>query len=95
LGCWAGVAMTGHDIPVPSFSPFNSLDTFQTMMSFSDRYRADGELCKDITRRLWPELLSVPINRAAGLRKLFFVRQELSAIIPVSLKEKVKKYLLK
>jgi hypothetical protein len=95
LGCWAGVAMTGHDIAVPSFSPFNSPDTFETMMSFSDPYRADGELCKDITRRLWPELLSLPINRAAGFRKLFFLRQELSAIIPPSTKEKVKKYLRK
>ncbi len=93
LGCWAGVAMTGHDIPLPSISPFNSVDTFQTMMSFSDRYRADGGLCKDIAKRLWPELLSIPINRAAGLRKLLFVRQELSATMPPGLKEMLKKYL--
>ncbi|WP_334128586.1 hypothetical protein [Sneathiella sp.] len=95
LGCWAGVAMTGHDMPYPSISPFNSVDTFQKMMSFSDAYRANGALCEDITKKLWPELLSIPVNRAPGLRKLRFIRQELSSAMPLRVKEKIKKLLKK
>jgi len=91
LGCWAGAAMPGHDVPHPTLSPFNSVDCYELMLSLDYIYRADQRMCVDFITHLWPELLQVPVNRAIGFHKLFFPKKELTLLLPKTLKQGLKK----
>lgn len=90
LGCWAGAAMPGHDIPHPTLSPFNSIDCYEKMLSLDYGYRVDQRMCNDFIRHLWPELLSVPVNRAVGLNKVHFIKNEITHLLPGSMKRSLK-----
>lgn len=91
LGCWAGAAMPGHDIPHPTLSPFNSIDCYELMLSLGHKYRVQQRMCDDFIDHLWPELLSVPVNRAVGLQKLRFLKKEASLLLPKPLKQAIKR----
>ncbi len=90
LGCWAGAAMPGHDVPHPTLSPFNSIDCYERMLSLDYGYRVDQRMCYDFIRHLWPDLLSVPVNRAVGLNKVHFIKNEITHLLPGSLKRSLK-----
>lgn len=62
LGCWAGPALYGHHFHTVTMSPFNDIQLIEWMQQLSPDYRKAEKLAGDVVRRLWPELLKVPIN---------------------------------
>ncbi|WGL18232.1 hypothetical protein PVT68_08035 [Microbulbifer bruguierae] len=91
LGCWAGPSMYGHEIALPSISPFNSLRYYKALLSLPETERARQQLCRAVVNTLWPELLRYPFNRAHGLAKLRFLQQELRLMLPVKLRDHIKR----
>ncbi|WP_226666455.1 hypothetical protein [Microbulbifer aggregans] len=93
LGCWAGPSMYGHDIALPSISPFNCGRYYKALLSLPEPLRAQNRLCHLLIQYLWPELLRFPINRARGLAKLLFLQQEIRLMLPAELRDHIKRLL--
>lgn len=93
LGCWAGPSMYGHDIALPSISPFNCGRYYKALLSLPESLRAENRLCHLLIQYLWPELLQFPINRARGLAKLLFLQQEIRLMLPPELRDHIKRLL--
>lgn len=89
-GCWAGAEAYGHPIPYPTLHPFSGLRLNEIALTMPKRHRLENRLFHDIVNRLWPELLTVPLNRARGLSRLRFWRSELKELIPRSIKWRLK-----
>ena len=93
VACWAGPSMFGHDIPYPSISPFNNFGYYKAILSLPEELRARNLLCPAFFNHLWPELLQTPFNRAGGLAKLRFLSQELRLMLPIELRDHIKRLL--
>ena len=82
LGCCAGAGIYGATEVFPPLSPFNSRTIYRGMLSLPAEYRAAGRFVTDYVALLWPELLTVPFDRARGLSKLRFIHAEIRTSIP-------------
>jgi hypothetical protein len=89
-GCWWAVAGYGHDLSVPTISPFFSRRMIDLILSLPLDYRREKGFLKDYMNALWPELMQLPINRAAGLARLRFLKTELRSRLPNSVKRALK-----
>ena len=93
VACWAGPSMFGHDIALPSISPFSSARYYRAILSIPESLRARNLLAPAFVNHLWPELLKIPVNRAGGLAKLRFLSQEIRLILPVEARDHIKRFL--
>ncbi|QQR67666.1 hypothetical protein B188_04490 [Candidatus Brocadiaceae bacterium B188] len=80
------------------FTPFNCRDILINMLSVKEKYRKSPKylLYKKLILKLWPEVLSVPINphkkkRFNSLIKSYIIKQ-LALHIPASFKSRLKRY---
>lgn len=64
FGTWASMFNSELDIATEEFSPYNCRDLINIMHSVPAKYRSkpDVLLYHQIIKRLWPELLDIPIN---------------------------------
>ena len=100
-GNWLAMCQTEFDIAWKDiFTPFNCRNLLITMLSVDEQYRRPPyELHEKIISKLWPELLSVPINphyqknEEAGPGIISFVRTQVSRYLPHAAKESIKKIL--
>lgn len=92
LGCWAGASVYGHPVSFPSLSPFNSHFIYQRLLSLPLAYRINRQFVRDYLNLLWPELQSLPFNRALGLTKLKYLGAELRPLIPQEMRERIKQF---
>lgn len=86
LGGWAGPSLCGHPVDKPSLSPFNNSTIFSLMRMLPDEYRQSGEFAKDFVSLGSPGLAQIPVNRAAGMKRLRYIRREIAATLPKRLK---------
>ena len=86
LGGWAGPSLCGHPVDKPSLSPFNSATVFSLMRALPEKYRQSGQFAKDFVSLGPPELARIPVNRAAGMQRLRYIRREIAALLPKRLK---------
>lgn len=91
-GCWSGAAIYGHPIELPSLYPFSGQQISEISLSLPMAYRLGGHFYRDYMAALWPELLSVPVNRAMGLDRLRFLRREVTRRIPPRVKRWLKPF---
>lgn len=82
LGCWAGASMPGHDIDLPTISPFNSHLTYRAMLALDEEYRFSQKFATDFIGAGAAALLSEPFNQARGVARLKFWRSELKRVLP-------------
>ena len=92
LGCWAGASVYGHPVSFPSLSPFNSHMIYQRLLSLPTGYRISRQFVRDYLNLLWPELQSLPFNRAYGLSKLKYLGAEIRPLIPQEMRERIKQF---
>ena len=91
-GCWAGAAIYGHPVDLPSLYPFSGQKISEISLSLPIAYRLDGSFYRDYMAALWPELLNVPVNRAIGIDRLRFLRREVTRRIPSRVKRWLKPF---
>ncbi|GMG87731.1 hypothetical protein MNKW57_20520 [Biformimicrobium ophioploci] len=77
LGCWAGPSVFGHKVAYPTLSPFNSRAIYRLALALPEDARINNRFARALVLQAWPELLRIPINRAEGISKLRFAKQEL------------------
>jgi len=92
-GSWLAMCQLEFDIAWREiFTPFNCRHLLMTLLAVNDKYRKPPyELHEKLIRRLWPELLSVPVNPHSLKRnKLYalksFARNRLRRYVPDSVK---------
>lgn len=86
LGGWAGPSLYGHPVDKPSLSPFNNATIFSLLRMLPDEYRQSGRFATDFVSLGSPALAQIPVNRAAGMKRLRYIRREIAAILPKRLK---------
>lgn len=91
-GCWSGASVYGHDIEVPSISPFASQRNYADALRVPNAWRLSGETYRRWMAHLWPEGLSMPVNRAKGFERLMFPKSELKRLVPSALKRRLKPF---
>ncbi len=89
-GCWAGAAIYGHPLQLPSLYPFSGQRWSEIALSLPKEYRANGTFYKDYINALCPDLLGVAVNRARGLDRLRFLPNELKRLVPARVKRALK-----
>ena len=64
LGVWAATNYTEWDIAQDVFSPYNCRELLMTLLSAGETYRQGPQytLYQELLKRLWPNVLSEPIN---------------------------------
>lgn len=88
---WAGPTLYGHELSLPSISPFNCGQYYREILAIPESYRGDKKVIPALMDYLWPELGQIPFNRARGLAKLRFLRQEIRLAMPIHLRDKIKR----
>src|SRR5690606_27957395 len=91
-GCWAGAAIYGHPVDLPSLYPFSGQRLGEISLSLPKAYRLAGGFYRDYMQALWPELMAVPVNRAVGIDRLRFLRREVTRRIPGRVKRWLKPF---
>jgi hypothetical protein len=91
-GCWAGPSIYGHDIEIPSISPFPSQRNNADALRVPEGWKTGEESYRRWMAHLWPEGLAVPANRAQGLDRLRFLKSELKSLVPARAKRWLKPY---
>lgn len=91
-GCWAAPSVYGHPIPRPSMHPFNIGRVFELSFALPDEWKASGETYRRHMQALWPGLMEAPVNRAAGLDRLRFPKDELKRMLPKRVKQILKPF---
>lgn len=91
-GCWAGSAIYGHPLPLPSLLPFTGQRLNEMVLSLPKEYRKSGQFYRDYINVLWPELLEVPVNKAQGVARIRFWRTEVKSWIPKRIKRWLKPF---
>jgi hypothetical protein len=86
LGNWGAVGNSESDIAIEEFDPYNSHYLYETFLSVDKKHAARGGrfLFELMIKRMWPELLSFPINppyKASGYLKLVLKKLKLEKII--------------
>ena len=89
-GCWSGTAVYGHPMFHPTIFPFSGQRLNEIVLSMPKTYRRENKMFSDLLRHLWPDLLEVPVNRATGLARLRFWREEARAVLPGRIKRALK-----
>ena len=89
-GCWSGAAVYGHPLARPSMSPFSGQRLNTIALALPTSYRLANGFFPDVMRRLWPDLLEVPVNRASGLTRLRFWKSEARHLVPAGVKRALK-----
>ncbi len=89
-GCWAGSAVYGHPVALPSIYPFSGQRLSEISLSLPASYRSEARFYRDYMQAVWPELLTIPVNRAVGLDRLRFLRREITRRIPSRIKRWLK-----
>lgn len=89
-GCWAGSAVYGHPVALPSIYPFSGQRLSEISLSLPAAYRIEANFYRDYMQAVWPEMLNIPVNRAVGLHRLRFLRREITRRIPSRLKRWLK-----
>lgn len=64
MGNWAAMRKAQADVAIEDYSPFNNRELLMTLYNVDKKYRSydSSILYKEIMERLWPEVLSEPIN---------------------------------
>ncbi|GAA5525531.1 hypothetical protein Maes01_02101 [Microbulbifer aestuariivivens] len=91
--CWAGPTVYGHEQLLPSISPFNCGDYYREILDLPETFRLGKKAVPAVVAYLWPELAAIPYNRARGLGKLRFIRQEIRLALPIELRDWMKRTL--
>lgn len=89
--CWGGANVLGHNVSFPSFTPVNSYEIYQLMLSLPEAYRESQQFARDYIEFLWPELLKYPFNKAGGLSRLKYLKAEITSILPNEVVTKLKR----
>lgn len=63
VGCWAAPQIHGDIGPATTIWPLNQVSSVNAMLSLSYESKTSNSLSPMVVDRLWPEILSVPINR--------------------------------
>ncbi|WP_237068043.1 hypothetical protein [Microbulbifer guangxiensis] len=87
---WAGPTLYGHELSLPSISPFNCGDYYREILALPEEYRGAKKVIPALMDYLWPELGRIPFNRAQGLGKLFFLRQEIRLALSIKMRDRIK-----
>ena len=91
LGCWGGPSVYGHEIAKPTISPFNDSTVYQKMLSLSNDCRANNTFPKEFISLFDRRLSQIPFNRASGIRRFLFPKQEIKRYLPKNLIKILKK----
>ncbi len=91
MGSWQAQSQLEWDIAQETFSPFNHRELMDILLAVDPKYRSapDFILFKKIIKKLWPELLKLPINPSQKPKKPnlnYYIGKHLPFII--SLKNK-------
>lgn len=70
LGCWGNLSTYTGNFYAPHYLPLSSRKIFTSMMSLPREYKFKQQLCNDLIRTEWPELLQYPFNEYQGVFKL-------------------------
>lgn len=89
-GCWAGSAVYGHKIEVPTLYPFSGEWWNEIVLSLPQEFRCGARFYPEYMDILWPELRRIPINQAEGLDRFKFFKHEAKRFLPVRLKRWLK-----
>lgn len=89
-GCWSGSAVYGHIQERPSILPFSGRRLYNLSLAVPLKNRLDGSFQAAVLHALWPDLGRIPANRAQGVARLRFWREELRDIVPDEVKRMIK-----
>jgi hypothetical protein len=81
LGCWAGAATPGHNVPFPSFSPFNSYSVYREMLAARPIERFHQQYALSFIKHGANMLAEIPFNRASGMHRFLFPGSELKGLL--------------
>ena len=70
VGCWAAPQLHGDVAPLTTLWPLNRPSTLQAMLSLSAGAKRADRLCPMVVERLWPDLLTIPINAPFGVGRV-------------------------
>lgn len=93
LGCWAGPSMSGHLIPKPTISPFNSISVYRAMLAQEENYRYSQQFAVDFISAGSVNLLSEGFNRVTGIARFLYLKNEIKKLLPKSLKKKILQFI--
>lgn len=87
MGNWGCLTTNEEDVAIENFMPFNNRKLLMIIMSADRRYRdtPDFILYKRIAERLWPDVMSEPINPQSIFRKTY------NKLIPSHIRSIIKK----
>lgn len=78
VACWAGpICYSDSGTTGFRFFPFSQRRIVELILKLPVEYRDAGNLCPDIVRMRWPELMALPINKPVGVLK---ARRQFKAI---------------
>ncbi|PQO22708.1 hypothetical protein C2I36_11715 [Rhodobacteraceae bacterium WD3A24] len=89
-GCWAGASAYGHALSLPTLHVFSGQRLNEIALSLDKDYRDSAGFYRDFMQMAAPALLEIRVNRAAGLDRLRFAREELRELTPTRIKRLVK-----
>ncbi|MEM1043014.1 MAG: hypothetical protein AAGI91_10330 [Bacteroidota bacterium] len=69
LGCWAAPILLGNTVPPVSIWPQNQRTVLEAMRALSPETKRQQSAGLRVVERLWPDLLTVPINTPFGAFK--------------------------
>lgn len=92
LGCWAGAAIYGNPMRTPSLLPVGDRRLSEIALTLPPDYRREGGFYRDVMDALHPALGAIPFNKAVGLNRLRYWRQELRELTPSWVKRAIKPF---
>ncbi|MEO0370915.1 MAG: asparagine synthase-related protein [Pseudomonadota bacterium] len=90
--CWSGAAIYGHPIDLPTLHPFSGHRLNEILLALPVAYRASGQSYRDYVAHAAPAMGKIPVNKAAGLDRLKFWKEELKSKVPGSVKRWLKPF---
>lgn len=84
MGNWAAMRKAQADVAIEDYSPFDNRELLMTLYNVDKNYRSydSSTLYKEIMKKLWPEVLSEPVNPPAFKDK---VKKAIKKLLPRSI----------
>lgn len=86
MGNWAALEKAEQDLAIEDFSPFNNRELLLKLYSLENKYRKPNDflIYHEMIKKLWPEVLEIPINPKSMKVKL---KIKLKDLIPIKFRK--------